>query len=58
MCFRHRPLVFDHDHATGLFRGLLCAPCNTALGRYEKNRVEIQRYLDAALVPRTLDRAS
>lgn len=22
----------DHNHITGAFRGLLCAPCNTALG--------------------------
>ena len=25
-------LVFDHDHATGLFRGWLCSPCNRMLG--------------------------
>jgi len=28
-------LHFDHDHKTGQFRGLLCARCNWAMGKFE-----------------------
>lgn len=38
-------LSFDHSHATGAFRGLLCGTCNTRLGWYEQRREQVNHYL-------------
>lgn len=32
-CSSTTRVAFDHDHATGKFRGWLCVRCNTLLGR-------------------------
>lgn len=33
----HLRIVFDHDHATGLFRGWICDRCNKTLGHVKDN---------------------
>lgn len=46
-------LVIDHDHDTGVIRGLLCSPCNVALGmlRDDPQRiVALARYLERGCV--------
>ena len=41
-----RRLGVDHDHKTGRIRGLLCNPCNRALGGFQDNSVTVQRAAD------------
>jgi hypothetical protein len=36
----------DHNHATGTIRGILCSPCNLALGSLKDDPVIIQNLLD------------
>lgn len=53
ICHRHetnlkRSLCIDHDHTTGLARGLLCSMCNSALGYLRDDEdclLEAIRYL-------------
>lgn len=35
-------LAWDHDHATGRFRGWLCSNCNTALGLLGESQVRLK----------------
>lgn len=42
---RRKFLDVDHDHQTGLIRGLLCSPCNTALGLLRENVERMDRMI-------------
>lgn len=44
-----RNMVIDHDHATGLFRGILCSSCNSFLGIVEENIERIQGLIEYKL---------
>jgi hypothetical protein len=37
ICLSKEEICWDHDHKTGLFRGLLCRRCNRMLGQMEDN---------------------
>ena len=58
ICFKHSSeetmnMVVDHDHKTGVIRGLLCRNCNTALGLL-KDSVENMKsaidYLESTII--------
>lgn len=40
-----RQLAVDHDHSTGVVRGLLCSPCNTGLGKLGDSIEGLERAL-------------
>ena len=40
VCETEDKLCFDHDHKTGVFRGVLCRSCNLAIGSL-RNRVDL-----------------
>lgn len=46
ICKRRDPKYVDHCHATGRVRGILCQPCNTALGAFFEDAEIFRRAAD------------
>jgi len=44
--YEHKELCVDHDHVTGMVRGLLCSRCNKALGGFGESAALMQRAID------------
>jgi hypothetical protein len=50
VCGASGQICFDHDHATGLFRGWICARCNHAIGHARDSidlLIKLAEYLKA-----------
>lgn len=46
ICNTESKLYFDHDHATGQFRGWICRKCNMGLGLLGDTAASIERALE------------
>ena len=42
----YKDVQTDHNHSTGVVRGLLCWSCNTKLGWFENRSERILKYID------------
>lgn len=43
---RYTKFAVDHDHKTGIIRGLLCVNCNTALGLFKESIHRMKKAID------------
>jgi hypothetical protein len=43
---KDKPLQRDHDHATGVWRGWICSPCNLGLARFYDNIESLQAAIE------------
>ena len=46
VCENDRLVSFDHDHASGIFRGWLCINCNTTLGLVHDDPARLQQLIN------------
>lgn len=46
VCGANEKIVYDHDHATGKFRGWICFSCNTSLGHARDNVEVLYKLID------------
>lgn len=54
ICKKETPrLVVDHDHSSGMIRGLLCSQCNCGIGNFQDNPASLASAVNYILNPPT-----
>ncbi|MDQ3485915.1 MAG: endonuclease VII domain-containing protein, partial [Actinomycetota bacterium] len=46
LCRERTPTHVDHDHVTGLVRGVLCSCCNQGLGNFRDSAQTLRAAID------------
>ncbi|MGR3220424.1 MAG: endonuclease VII domain-containing protein [Candidatus Anammoxibacter sp.] len=46
ICGCNLPLCIDHNHITGIIRGLLCNKCNLGIGYFNDNPIDLRKAAD------------
>lgn len=46
ICGKDTTLVYDHNHDTGKFRGVLCSLCNSGLGYFKDSKTHLIKAIE------------
>ena len=55
ICQKRKPLHVDHNHKTGIIRGLLCGDCNRGVGLFFENIASLREAIAWLKGPSTIE---